>query len=433
MPKDFDLKELGEDVKGISTGFEAYKEANDERLAQLEAKGTADPITEEKLVKIEEAMDTAQKRLDDYVLSQKRQHRTVVDTKGNEIDLDAKALKWAKTIARAHGTQISEFTADDMDAYKSAYDVYLRKGNLIIPVETIKALSVGVDPEGGYRVTPDMSGRIVTQVFESTPMRAYAAVQVISSDALEGDFDLDEAGSEWVGETSTRSTTDTPDIGVWRIPVHTLSAKPRATQKLLDDADINVEAWLATKVAEKFARAEATAFVTGDGIARPRGFTTYPDGTTLPTQIERFDTTVNGAFKAAPDGGDVLIDALYGLKPQYRANANWFMNRATTKLTRKLKDSDGNYLWAPGIAAGQPASLMGYPVAAFEDMVDPATGSLSIAVGDMRQAYQIVDRLGIRTLRDPFSAKPYVEFYTTKRVGGDVVNFEALKFVEFSA
>jgi HK97 family phage major capsid protein len=268
------------------------------------------------------------------------------------------------------------------------------------------------------------------KVFETSPMRAYASVQVISTDALEGLFDLNEASSGWVGETDTRSETNTPQLGKWRIPTHELYAKPTATQKLLDDAEINMEAWLAGKVAEKFARDEATAFVTGSGIGRPRGFLTYASGTTLPGTIERFDTGVNGAFAAAPNGGDVLINALYGLKAQYRANATWFMNRATTTLVRKLKDQDGAYLWSPGIAAGQPATLLGYPVAAFEDMPSPATDSLSIAVGDMREAYQIVDRIGIRTLRDPFSSKPYVEFYTTKRVGGDVVNFEAIKLIE---
>jgi HK97 family phage major capsid protein len=173
--------------------------------------------------------------------------------------------------------------------------------------------------------------------------------------------------------------------------------------------------------------------VNGDGVNKPRGFLSYLTGTTLPGTIEQIDTGVNGGFAAAPNGGDVLIEALYGLKAQYRANAVWFMNRLTAKTVRKLKDSDGSYIWSPGIAAGQPASLLGYPMASFEDMPDPATGSLSIAVGDMRAAYQIVDRAGIRVLRDPFSAKPYVEFYTTKRVGGDVVNFEAIKIVNFKA
>lgn len=433
MSDQFDAKQLAEAVDGVKSGFEAFKEANDQRLKEIEAKGSADPLLEEKLAKIEKDMDAKQARLDQFELSMKRQHRTVVDEKGNEIDLDAKASKWANMVARARGTRVENFGAKDLDGYKAAFNTFLRKGDEIISADEKKALSVGSDPDGGYVVHPDMSGAIVTKVFETSPMRAYASIQTISTDALEGLFDLEEAASGWVGETDSRPETATPQLGKWRIPVHELYAQPRATQKLLDDAEINMEAWLAGKVSEKFARDEAAAFVNGTGNNKPRGFLTYADGTTLPGTIEQFDTGVNGAFAAAPNGGDVLIDALYGLKAQYRANATWFMNRATTKLARKLKDSDGAYLWSPGIAAGQPATLLGYPIAAFEDMPDPATGSLSIAVGDMRAAYQIVDRAGIRTLRDPYSSKPYVEFYTTKRVGGDVVNFEALKIVNFQA
>jgi HK97 family phage major capsid protein len=277
-----------------------------------------------------------------------------------------------------------------------------------------------------------MNGQIVKQVFETSPMRAYAAVQVISTDALERLFDLNEAGAGWVAETAARPETTTPDLGQWRIPVHEMYGKPLAKQKLLDDAEIDIEAWLAGKIADKFMRLENAAFVTGDGVGKPRGFLTYPDGTTLPGTIDQTNSGANGALASAPAGGDALIGALYDLKAQYRANATWFMNRATTKLVRQAKDSDGAYLWQPGIAAGQPATLLGYPVAPFEDMPSPATNSLSIAVGDMRAAYQIVDRMGIRTLRDPFSSKPNVEFYSIKRVGGDVVNFEAIKIIKLA-
>lgn len=420
-------------VDALHAGFEEFKKANDERLAQIEKKGSADVVTEAKLQKIEADLEKAQRIADEAVLASKRQSRIVTDERGEVVDLDRKAQEWASMNARRRGAVVGSFGAADMDGYKAAFDTFLRKGEEVMGPDERKALSVGTDPDGGYVVNPDLSGRIVMKVFESSPMRAYASVQVISSDALEGLFDLNEASSGWVGETDSRAETNTPQLGKWRIPAHELYAKPKATQKLLDDASINMEAWLASKVAEKFARDEANAFVVGNGVNKPRGFLTFPSGTTLPGTIERFDTGVNGAFAAAPNGGDVLINALYGLKQQYRANATWFMNRATLKLTRKLKDSDGAYLWSPGIAAGQPASLLGYPVASFEDMPDPATDSLSIAVGDMREAYQIVDRLGIRTLRDPYSAKPYVEFYTTKRVGGDVVNFEAIKLIEFTA
>ena len=428
-----DIKKAAGAIDALHAGFEEFKKANDERLAQIEKKGSADVVTEEKLRKIEADLDKAQRIADDAVLASKRQSRVVTDEHGNTVDLDRKAQDWASMNARRRGTVAASFGAADMDGYKAAFDTFIRKGEEVMGVEERKALSVGADPDGGYVVNPDLSGRIVTKVFESSPMRAYAAVQVISSDALEGLFDLNEASSGWVGETDSRAETNTPQLGKWRIPAHELYAKPKATQKLLDDASINMEAWLASKVAEKFARDEANAFVVGNGVNKPRGFLTYGSGTTLPGTIEQFPSGVNGALAATPDGGDVLINALYGLKQQYRANATWFMNRASTRLVRKAKDSQGSYIWVPGIAAGQPASLLGYPVASFEDMPDPATNSLSIAVGDMREAYQIVDRLGIRTLRDPYSAKPYVEFYTTKRVGGDVINFESIKLVKLGS
>ena len=428
-----DIKQAVEAVKLVNSSFEEFKRVNDQRIAEIEKKGVADPLLEEKIARIEADLTKAQAIADEAALASKRQSRVVTDEKGDRVDLDAKASEWAGMLARRRGEAVPSFNDAGMDAYKAAFDKFLRKGEEIMSVDERKSLSVGTDPDGGYVVNPDLSGRIVMRVFETSPMRAYASIQVISSDALEGLFDLNEASSGWVGEEDSRPETNTPQLGKWRIPVHELYAKPKATQKLLDDASINMEAWLASKVAEKFARDEANAFVVGNGSNKPRGFLTYTSGTTLPGTIEQFPTGASAALASAPDGGDALINALYGLKQQYRANATWFMNRATTRLVRRAKDSDGAYIWSPGIQAGQPATLLGYPVAAFEDMPDPASNSLSIAVGDMREAYQIVDRLGIRTLRDPYSAKPYVEFYTTKRVGGDVVNFEAIKLVRLGS
>lgn len=424
---------MSDEIKAAVGAVETLNKAFVEFKSTLDASAKKrDAVLDEKLARIEADMDRASKLADEAALAAKRAQRVSAEASDGG-DLDAKALAWARGIAKARGTDVQEYSKRDMDAYKSAFDKYLRKDDRALAPDEMKALSVGSDPDGGYVVNPDLSGRIVMKVFESSPMRAYASIQTISTDALEGLFDLDEAASGWVSETDSRSETNTPVVGKWRIPVHELYAKPRATQKLLDDAEINMEAWLASKVSEKFARDEANAFVVGTGVGKPRGFLTYANGTTLPGTIEQVKTGANGAFAAAPNGVDVLITALYSLKQQYRANAAWFMNRSTTSLVRRLKDSNGALVWTPGIAAGQPATLLGYPVAAFEDMPNPATGSLSIAVGDMREAYQIVDRIGIRTLRDPYSAKPYVEFYTTKRVGGDVVNFEALKIVDFSA
>jgi HK97 family phage major capsid protein len=277
-----------------------------------------------------------------------------------------------------------------------------------------------------------MSGRIVQKVFETSPMRAFASVQVISTDALKGVYDNDEVDVFWEGETQTPQEGGTPQVGEWRIPVHEMRTLVKASQQLLEDAAVNVESWLADKTSSKMIRAENLAFVSGSGVGRPRGFLTYTDSTDLTIGIEQSPTGASGAFAAVPNGGDVLINALYSLKAAYAANATWFMNRTVFAAVRKLKDSDGAYLWQPGIAAGQPVTILGKPYASFEDMPNLGASSLSIAVGDMAQAYQIVDRLGISTLRDPYSYKPFVGFYSRKRVGGAIVNGEALKIIRFN-
>lgn len=428
-----DIKQAVDAVKDIQKAFEAFKETDGQRDAEIKRLGAAMPETEAKMAKIEAALDAAQKKADEAVLAAKRQSRFVAD--GGEMDLDTKAAQWAVEASLATKRSIGNFSAKEMGEYKSAFEKLMRANfniDMLGDAER-KSLSVGQDSAGGYFVYSDMSGRIVQRIFETSPMRAYASVQVISTDALEGYYDNDETGFGWVAELEARPVSTTPNIGKWRIPVHEMYAMPDATQQLLDDSIVPLETWLDAKIADRFARAENNAFVSGNGVDKPRGFLTLANSTDLTQGVEQIKTTVNGGFAAAPSGGDVLIDALYSLKAQYRANATWFMNRATTRLVRKLKDSDGSYLWSPGIAAGQPATVLGYPLAAFEDMPDPATGSLSIAVGDMRQAYQIVDRQGIRMLRDPYTAKPKILFYATKRTGGTVVNGEALKLIQFAA
>jgi HK97 family phage major capsid protein len=430
-----DLIEVKKAVEGINKAWEEQKAALSEHDAEIKKFGAALPETEAKLAAMDKTIAALQETTDNAVLAMKRSQRIVTDANGETVDLDQKAAGWAMEAKAAVGRDLGEWTDNQMRDYTAAYKRLMRANfdkDMLSDAER-KTLSVGQDTAGGYYVYPDLSGRIVAKVFETSPMRAYAQTQVISTDALEGYYDNDEVGFGWVSELESRPSTTTPVSGKWRIPVHEMYAQPEASQTILDDAIVNLETWLDGKIADKFARAENAAFVTGSGTDRPRGFLTYPDGTDLTNSIERFETGVDGAFAAAPSGGDVLINALYGLKAQYRANATWFMNRTTAALVRKLKDSDGAYLWSPGIAAGQPASLLGYPTAAFEDMPDPATDSLSIAVGDMRAAYQIVDRVGIRMLRDPFTSKPKILFYATKRTGGAMLNGEALKLVEFTA
>jgi len=434
MAKDeLDLTQVTAAVTEIKTAFEEFKSTNDARLAEI-AKGGADPVTAAKLAAITADMDRKQEQIDNLYAATRRKHLQVNGVDVDVADLDQKALAWANLVARGRGTRVETYTNEDALGYKKAFIEYLRKDDRVLGQPELKALSVGSDPDGGYVVAPDTSGRIVKKQFETSRVRQFASVQIISTDALEGLHDLDEADAGWVSETGSRAETGTPQLKAWRIPVHELYAKPRATQKLLDDAYINIEDWLAGKVADKFTRKENDAFINGTGIDQPRGILTYTAGTTLPGTIEQVSTGSNGAFAADPAGADKLLSLIYKLKSDYMANAHFFLNRTTLGGVRTMKDSNGSYIWQPTLQAGQPSTLLGHPVVSFEDMPTyTTTGALAIMFGDLAEAYQIVDRLGVRVLRDPYSAKPYVEFYTTKRVGGDVVNFEAVKLLKFAA
>ncbi len=420
-------------VYDLGRAFEAFKDANDQRLREIERRGHADPLTDMKVNRLNgeitraiDAADNAKRRLDQMETAISRGSRLSAGDEWKEAETFALERK---------GSGIADLGIDAYRNYKSAFRSYVRKNNAGSAVDEIKALSVGSDPDGGYTVTPDMSGRIAQLVRETSPLRQVANVVTIGTDALEGIHDVNEATSGWVGENEARSETTSPKIGEYRIPVHEQYAEPRATQKLLDDAMFNVEEWLAGKIAERMARMENEAFVAGNGVRKPRGFLTYAAGT--PTAgsfnvIERIASGANGGF-TDEDPGDALISLVFALKAAYRENAVFMMKRSTLAEVRKLKDGDGNYLWQPDFQLKQGGTLLGFDVVEAEDMPDIANASLSIAFGDFKAGYQIVDRQGIRILRDSFTAKPYVKFYTTKRVGGDVVNFEAIKLMSFSA
>lgn len=394
------VTEVKQAVDALAGAFEAFKAANDEALSQKADRGGADPLTTAKLERIEGEVERLKGALD-------RAHATLNRS--------------------ARGGAAERADDGDASAHAKAFGRYLRKGDdgALARLQA-KALSAGVDPEGGYLVTSAMSQAIARTVFETSPVRALAAVETIAGDSLEMLVDKDEPGAGWVAETETRAETDTPDLAKVAIPTQEMYAEPRATQKLIDDASIDVEAWLATKIAERFARLEASAFVNGSGVGRPRGLLTYAAGTAW-GQIEQVNSGSNGAVTA-----DSLIDLQGTLKEGYGGGAAWLMNRITLRDARKLKDTTGQYLWQPGLGAGQPDTLLGRPVYAAADMPVPATGALAVLLGDLRRAYQIVDRAGVRILRDPFTAKPFVKFYATKRVGGDVVNFDAVKLLKLS-
>lgn len=347
------------------------------------------------------------------------------------VEVKAEDLRAFRRMTKAETAGESEFVAT-----KAALQEYMRKGRT---ADELKALSVESEPDGGYMVMPDTSGRIVQFVYDTSPMRRFAAAQTIGTDRLEGFFDIDEAASGWIGETASRTETSTPELGKYEIPVHELYANPRLTQKIIDDAMIDMEDWLAGKVQRRFARDEATAFVNGDGIVKPRGFNTYALGTPVSTSVDGFKkiqptyTSSNGAFPAT-DPADVLSDCIHTMKQEYRAGAIWAMNRTTLGRVRTLKDADGNYILLPDFREGLTERVLGYQVAEFNDLGDyTTTDERAIYFANFGEGYQIVDRAGIRVLRDPYSAKPYVQLYTTKRVGGDVINFDALKAIVFGS
>lgn len=399
---------IGDAIDGFMRAFEDYKDANDARLEQLEKRGADDAVTEEKLTRIDQALDQ-QKKTNDEIAAKGSHIRKGADAAAdNELKL----------------------------AHKTAFQSYVRKGDVtkLTDLER-KALSVGSDADGGYLV-PDESERSIMQALkDESPIRGISGSLTISTSLYKRPFVISGAEGGWVGETSARPQTTTPALTELTFPTMELYAMPAATLRLLDDAAVDIESWLAADVRTAFATQESRAFVTGDGLNQPKGFLSYgavPNTTWAWGQLGYVATGTAGGF-AADDPADALIDLVFALKSAYRRKARFVMNRLTHSAVRKLKDNDGNYLWQPSLGATLKPTLLGYPVTECEDMPDIAADSLSLAFGDFSRGYLVVDRAGIHVLRDPFTAKPYVLFYTTKRVGGGVHDFNAIKLMKFSA
>jgi len=384
--------------------FESFKGANDERLTALERR-SADVVTDEKVERINRALDEQKRVLDDLTLAASRPA------------LGGERKSPRETIER-----------------KAAFDRYVRKGDSGGLLEQ-KAMSVGVPADGGFTVPLEIEQTIDRILAKASPIRGIATVRQIGSNVYRKPIAIAGAATGWVAETDARTSTAAPTLAAIDFPAMELYAMPAATGALLDDSQVDIEQWLAGEVQIVFAEQEGAAFVSGNGTTQPKGFlseTTVGDASWSWGKLGYIASGADGAF-ASTNPSDALVTLGYAPKQGYRANGTWVMNRKTESVIRKFRDSVGNYIWQPGAAAGQPPTLFGYPVAEAEDMPDVASGSFSIAFGDFSRGYLIVDRIGIRTLRDPYSAKPYVLFYTTKRVGGGVQNFEAIKLMKFSA
>jgi HK97 family phage major capsid protein len=383
--------------------FETFKEGNDRRLAEIERKGSADVVTHEKVERLSRALDEQKRAIDQYLI---RGRRPPLGVEGPRSAIDLE--------------------------HKAAFDAYVRAGDEegMRRIEQ-KALSVASD--GGYVVPEETEREIGRRLASVSPIRGISGIRQVSGNVYKKPFAIAGAATGWVGETASRPETAAPTLAELAFPAMELYAMPAATATLLDDAAVNIDEWLAEEVETAFATQEGTAFVTGDGVNKPKGFLAYDkvaEASWAWEDIGYVVTGASGAF-AASNPSDALIDLVYTLKSGYRQNATWVMNRKTQGAVRKLKDADGNYLWQPAAVAGGTASLMNFPVAESEDMPDIAANSYSIAFGDFRRGYLVVDRVGIRVLRDPYSAKPWVLFYTTKRVGGGVQDFDAIKLLKF--
>ena len=404
-----ETKSVTDDVasafEDFARAFEAFKETNDRRLAEIERR-SADVLTAEKLSRIDDALDETRRRLDGI------------------------AVKAARP---ALGAGPAPRSAAELE-HRSAFEAYVRGGvETNLRATQAKAMSVGSGPDGGYLVPAQVEAEIGRRVALISPIRAISTVRQVSASLYKKPFRTAGPATGWVAETAARPQTNSPTLAELAYPTMELYAMPSATQTLLDDGVVDVDAWLAEEIDIVFATQEGQAFVNGDGVTRPKGFlngTTVPETSWTWGNLSYLATGVSAGF-AASNPSDLLIDLIYTLKAGYRQNAVFVMNRKVQAAVRKFKDVDGNYLWAPPAAADGRATLAGFPVVEAEDMPDIAANSLSIAFGDFRRGYLVVDRMGVRVLRDPYSAKPYVLFYTTKRVGGGIQDFDAIKLIKF--
>lgn len=404
-----ELKEL---LEKLQTAFEEFKRTNDERIQKIEkGQGTAD--LDEKLVKINADLDK---------FSELKERVEELEASASAPGAPGTQKEQAKALAMK---AFRGFLAGDMEARAQVLEIAEKEGL------DVKAINIGTGSDGGVAVPEVISQDIMQEVVDISPIRQIARVVPVGTSDYKELVDTRGTSSGWVGETAARGETNTPSLEEVAPPMGEVYANPRATQWALDDIFFDVEGWLREGVGTEFARQEGAAFITGDGTNKPLGFLS---GTPVTTGD---DARAFGVLQYLASGAaanitdpDKLVELTYLIKAAYRQRARWCMNRTTLGVVRLLKDGDSNYIWQPGLERGQPNQLLGYPVTEAEDMPVIAANAFPIAFGDFQRGYVIVDRVGVRMLRDPYTAKPYVQFYTTKRVGGRIKDDNALKLLK---
>jgi HK97 family phage major capsid protein len=397
-----------EKIEQIARAFEEFKAKNDSVIAEEVKKGTADVVRKEEVDRINAAI--------------------------TDLQEDIKAAQRSALFGK-----IEDQVDEAKEGYKSAFYNWARKGDRFEAELEAKGttLNTTTGNEGGHAVPEELDRTILDLIKQISPFRSVANVVTVSSPDYKKLVNVRGTASGWVGETAERPSTTAPELREIAPPVGEIYANLSATQRMLDDAFFNVESWLSAELAAEFAKAEGAAFISGDGSNKPRGFLSATinasgDATRTFGHLQRINTGVAGGFVAvttSSNPGDTFIDVIYSLKSELRAGAVWGMNALTQAAVRKFRTTDGDYIWQPGLQMGQPANILGYAVAEMPDMPDVATNTFPIAFGNFGRGYTIVDRIGTRTLRDPYTNKPFVQFYATKRVGGDVIDSEAIKLL----
>lgn len=402
--------ELKETIEAIGRTVEEFKADNDKRLREIEAKGHADPLLAEKVNKINTDITS--------LLEMKKQ-------------IEALETKVARDgFQGGDGKQVNKAKQE----HAQAFDKWFRKGidAGLHELEIQANASTLSDPDGGFTV-PEETEVAISRVAETvSAMRRLATVRSISTDTYRKLVNQGGATSGWVAEKGTRAETDTPTLREIAINTKEIYAMPAATQALLDDSAIDIAQWLADEVGIEFVAEEGDAFISGDGVSKPKGIAAY---TMVANANYAWGSVgyIAGGHATLLNNADKLFDLQHALKSVYRGSASFLMNDLTFSVVRKFKDGDGNYLWRPGLDAGAPDTLLGKPIEIDDNVDDIGAGKYPIFFGDFKRAYLIVDRIGTRVLRDPYTSKPFILFYTTKRVGGGITMYEAIKSFKIAA
>lgn len=424
-----DIQKTLDDLGGA---IKEYREKNDARLKEIEAKGTADPITDDQLAKIDEAVGAA-------LEAKKEMERILAESKRpGRSDLKNRF----KTEAIEHRDRFVEWMRDRQDQDKIAALRGAEKA--AIEAGSVKAVDTQTGGAGGHGVPEIIGAQIHEKLVDISPFRGVA--RVVSTGSVDYKELVDVGGESygWVGETGTRNETDTAQLEEVAPTGGTLYAYPKATEESLQDIFFDVERWIVDRSARAFAKGEGVAFITGNGTNKPTGFL---NGTPVTTGDEDSPARAFGTLQyfatgkadgfansrvdsPAGDPGDVFLSTVYGLKSDYRANARWLMNTATAGLIRKFKDADGDYLWQAGMKMGEPNRLVGFPVLEMPDMPDIGANAFPVAFGNFNDGYLINDVAGTRLTRDEITSVGYVKFYIRKRVYGKMLNDDAIKVIK---